>query len=80
MVSISRAELQNLITAVNSHIEACDDFLSIDLSRETREIMEDQRQRYIALRDKLQVSYDAGEKLIEITYATVPKNSLIYGG
>ena len=73
MVSITLWELQRIIAAINSHIETCDDFLTIDLSKATREAMEDQRRAYVAIREKLQAAHDAGDKLIEVTYATVPK-------
>ena len=79
MVSITRRELERIIAAINSHIETCDDFMSIELSKATREIMEDQRRAYVAIRGKLQAAHDDGDKLIEVTYATVPKYHFAQG-
>jgi len=79
MVSITRRELERIITAINSHIETCDDFMSIDLSKATREAMEDQRRVYVDIREKLQAAHDAGDKLIEVTCATVPKYHFAQG-
>lgn len=67
VASISKTELKWVITALNTHIEECEELMrNPDLNGLTRSILNHQREGYRALRLKLETASVKGAKQIRI--------------